>query len=135
VSGFRFDADGAAVSKQDIIRDFLELDGPMQFAVALVVHRSKQVSDANWPLSSHDGGGHAGKPGSRGPGREQCSSAVRRLIRLGKDADNIWASVRVKPERGIETMGTVDIRIPAATGPSVARRGPYKRREAVEPRA
>lgn len=134
MSKFRFDQDGREVSDQDIIRDFIELDEPLKLAIALIIHRTKQLRDANWPLPSHEGGGKSGKPSSRAPGREQCPGEIEwlleRLPKLAHDVDNRWARVasRIRPMHGIESMGGVDIRIPATNGPSVKKRGPYERR-------
>jgi hypothetical protein len=126
MSKFRFDQDGRDVSEQDIIRDFLELEEPLKFAVALIIHRSKQLHDANWPLSSHDGGGRSGKPSSRAPGREQCSGEIEWLMKRLPDTahaiDNRWARVasRERREHRIETMGGITIAAP--NGVAVTRR-------------
>ena len=128
MSDYRFDQDGRRVSDTDIIRDFLELDEPLRLAIALIIHRTKQLRDANWPLSSHDGGGKSGKPSSRAPGREQCAGEMKWLLkRLPETAqaiDNQWSRVttRERNKYGITSMGGVDITIPAASGPSVNRR-------------
>ena len=128
MSDYRFDQDGRRVSDTDIIRDFLELDEPLKPAIALIIHRTKQLRVANWPLPSHDGGGKSGKPSSRAPGREQCAGEIKWLLEklpnLAHDIDNKWARVtsRQRHEHGITSMGGVDITIPTSTGPSVNRR-------------
>lgn len=135
MSDYQFDQDGRRVSDTDIIRDFIELDEPLKLAIALIIHRTKQLLDANWPLSSRDGGGKSGKPSSRAPGREQCPGEIEwlleRLPKLAHDIDNRWARVasRVRPTHGITHMGGHDIRIPATNGLSVKKRGPYERRD------
>lgn len=122
-------------------------------AVALIIESAYLVDGKNWPLSSHDGTGRSGKPSSRPPGRQSCPDAVRKLRAIAREAadklgqlaqraDNVWMNVQDRDyvDRGITSMGNIDTRTPeeiertkhsmqiAAAGPSVGRRGPYKRK-------
>jgi len=56
---------------------------------------------ANWPISTNDGVGGRGKPGSRHPGREQCPDAVRFFLKLAEKAESKWGEVaeRGRPHR------------------------------------
>ena len=91
------------------------------------IQAAYMVDKAAGQSSSGDGGHASGKPGSRAPGHEKCRGAVRRLTRLALDAENVMVStithLAEKETRSdvVESMGGVDIRIPAA-GPSVKRR-------------
>lgn len=98
---------------ENVIRELQELDNiDLERAVAMFIHAAHAIAIENDPRHAPDEASHrTGKPGSRGPGRERCKSAVNKLVRLAHDADNAWANITPAPEHGIESMGGISVTV------------------------